>query len=171
MFVIPYFNYIVAYCRLFFLLLMLIEGNVLFFFFSSRRRHTRWPRDWSSDVCSSDLRAPLSQAPHGKQYDRLQESKDRHGLAPVHNRRARTLDRVQQPGSAVVFPVGHARKCAGWPRPRTVSWLGRNDRTQQGRSWEAVQSRLSPPVTALPEAGRQLLWQYRFGSQIRHQVV
>src|SRR5690625_1107417 len=28
---------------------------VSFFFFSSRRRHTRWPRDWSSDVCSSDL--------------------------------------------------------------------------------------------------------------------
>src|SRR5690625_7867432 len=25
------------------------------FFFSSRRRNTRWPRDWSSDVCSSDL--------------------------------------------------------------------------------------------------------------------
>src|SRR5437870_3193824 len=25
------------------------------FFFSSRRRHTIWPRDWSSDVCSSDL--------------------------------------------------------------------------------------------------------------------
>src|SRR5207253_8581752 len=25
-------------------------------FFSSRRRHTRWPRDWSSDVCSSDLK-------------------------------------------------------------------------------------------------------------------
>src|SRR5439155_2810885 len=25
--------------------------------FSSRRRHTRWPRDWSSDVCSSDLGA------------------------------------------------------------------------------------------------------------------
>src|SRR5690606_41010531 len=28
---------------------------VLFFFFSSRRRHTRFSRDWSSDVCSSDL--------------------------------------------------------------------------------------------------------------------
>src|SRR5207253_8189962 len=26
-------------------------------FLSSRRRHTRWPRDWSSDVCSSDLGA------------------------------------------------------------------------------------------------------------------
>src|SRR5947209_17171463 len=29
----------------------------LFFFFSSRRRHTRYWRDWSSDVCSSDLDA------------------------------------------------------------------------------------------------------------------
>src|SRR2546421_8102287 len=28
-----------------------------FFFFSSRRRHTRSDRDWSSDVCSSDLTA------------------------------------------------------------------------------------------------------------------
>src|SRR5699024_12107752 len=27
------------------------------FFFSSRRRHTRSKRDWSSDVCSSDLNA------------------------------------------------------------------------------------------------------------------
>src|SRR5437870_7035015 len=31
---------------------------IFFFFFSSRRRHTRWPRDWSSDVCSSDLFTP-----------------------------------------------------------------------------------------------------------------
>src|SRR5215510_15179101 len=37
-----------------------------FFFFSSRRRHTRWPRDWSSDVCSSDLIAlELEQQGHG----------------------------------------------------------------------------------------------------------
>src|SRR5690606_41333884 len=28
---------------------------MFFFFFSSRRRHTRFSRDWSSDVCSSDL--------------------------------------------------------------------------------------------------------------------
>src|SRR6266496_3519053 len=31
-------------------------GDTFFFFFSSRRRHTRSLRDWSSDVCSSDLR-------------------------------------------------------------------------------------------------------------------
>src|SRR5690606_40562215 len=28
---------------------------IVLFFFSSRRRHTRFSRDWSSDVCSSDL--------------------------------------------------------------------------------------------------------------------
>src|SRR2546429_1802700 len=33
-----------------------VEGNYSFdFFCSSRRRHTRCSRDWSSDVCSSDL--------------------------------------------------------------------------------------------------------------------
>src|SRR3712207_8322585 len=33
-----------------------------FFFFSSRRRHTRYWRDWSSDVCSSDLHGRLGAA-------------------------------------------------------------------------------------------------------------
>src|SRR6266498_751777 len=32
-----------------------LKSYVVFFFFSSRRRHTRCGRDWSSDVCSSDL--------------------------------------------------------------------------------------------------------------------
>src|SRR5690606_41153765 len=32
------------------------------FFFSSRRRHTRFSRDWSSDVCSSDLPKTLSES-------------------------------------------------------------------------------------------------------------
>src|SRR5690606_39433204 len=31
------------------------SDEFLFFFFSSGRRHTRFSRDWSSDVCSSDL--------------------------------------------------------------------------------------------------------------------
>src|SRR5690606_40391792 len=32
-----------------------VDSVVCLFFFSSRRRHTRFSRDWSSDVCSSDL--------------------------------------------------------------------------------------------------------------------
>src|SRR5207253_10409647 len=45
------------------------------FFFSSRRRHTRWPRDWSSDVCSSDLERhavqPAVAGTHGLEGSRL----------------------------------------------------------------------------------------------------
>src|SRR2546422_4099446 len=37
----------------------------IFFFFSSRRRHTRCSRDWSSDVCSSDLVAVDQPGQHG----------------------------------------------------------------------------------------------------------
>src|SRR6266498_3706017 len=37
---------------------------VFFFFFSSRRRHTRCGRDWSSDVCSSDLRLYVADSCH-----------------------------------------------------------------------------------------------------------
>ena len=36
-------------------LLSRLRISSFFFFFSSRRRHTRSDRDWSSDVCSSDL--------------------------------------------------------------------------------------------------------------------
>src|SRR5690606_39605451 len=42
-------------------------GRCFFFFFSSRRRHTRFSRDWSSDVCSSDLKGlklDFNYAPH-----------------------------------------------------------------------------------------------------------
>src|SRR5215203_3435705 len=39
-------------------------GYFFFFFFSSRRRHTRYWRDWSSDVCSSDL--GLQRRPRGE---------------------------------------------------------------------------------------------------------
>src|SRR5947209_12474879 len=39
------------------LFLLYVYSIFFFFFFSSRRRHTRYWRDWSSDVCSSDLEA------------------------------------------------------------------------------------------------------------------
>src|SRR2546429_6688787 len=37
------------------LLELILTCTTRFFFFSSRRRHTICSRDWSSDVCSSDL--------------------------------------------------------------------------------------------------------------------
>src|SRR5690606_39768266 len=42
----------------------------LVFFFSSRRRHTRFSRDWSSDVCSSDLVDPHLVHPEADGFER-----------------------------------------------------------------------------------------------------
>src|SRR6266508_6067981 len=51
---------------------------MFFFFFSSRRRHTRWPRDWSSDVCSSDLMADRS-VKEGRWEKKGLEGRELHG--------------------------------------------------------------------------------------------
>src|SRR5258707_8930912 len=44
---------------------MVFLADFFFFFFSSRRRHTRYWRDWSSDVCSSDLIRGFTQMSEG----------------------------------------------------------------------------------------------------------
>src|SRR2546421_7413178 len=61
--------------------------NPSFFFFSSRRRHTRSDRDWSSDVCSSDLSGPKAGSARlyqheipGGQYTNLREQAAAMGL-------------------------------------------------------------------------------------------
>src|SRR5215831_20917962 len=43
---------------------------MVFFFFSSRRRHTRCLSDWSSDVCSSDLRLGIESEPQQAYHHR-----------------------------------------------------------------------------------------------------
>src|SRR5688572_20745177 len=45
------------------------------FFFSSRRRHTRFDCDWSSDVCSSDLRKWLAVAARLERTERPEEER------------------------------------------------------------------------------------------------
>src|SRR6476620_4905551 len=55
----------------------------VFFFFSSRRRHTRYWRDWSSDVCSSDLlREPMGRREVVERHDRCEAA----GEASVDDR-------------------------------------------------------------------------------------
>src|SRR5690606_9225398 len=62
----------------------------VFFFFSSRRRHTRFSRDWSSDVCSSDLSHWLQ--------DGVQQPQERRQKLQNHRDHAgqRLGDRTQQ---------------------------------------------------------------------------
>src|SRR5581483_9170606 len=71
---------------------------VYFFFFSSRRRHTRYWRDWSSDVCSSDLDTHLGEAILGllaveRRLAQVTEDEMHVGTARQH---AHTVARVQQ---------------------------------------------------------------------------
>src|SRR6267378_7690313 len=55
-----------------------------FFFFSSRRRHTRSLRDWSSDVCSSDLAPPKANAAVAPEH-RSADPAGSFTMAPGHN--------------------------------------------------------------------------------------
>src|SRR5690606_39286422 len=61
-------------------LLSLQQG---FFFFSSRRRHTRFSRDWSSDVCSSDLYSDEFARTFSLPYSSIESAPDRLGRMAV----------------------------------------------------------------------------------------
>src|SRR5690606_39999733 len=50
------------------------------FFFSSRRRHTRFSRDWSSDVCSSDLEQFADPEQAVTAYNRTQPAERRQDM-------------------------------------------------------------------------------------------
>src|SRR5207253_7620838 len=85
------------------------------FFFSSRRRHTRWPRDWSSDVCSSDL---------GRQYLQAISLSG----ASAHNKLRSRLSRVR--------PRRCRAACRGrelCPEPKRVRLAWRSEERRVGK--------------------------------------
>src|SRR2546429_3546377 len=51
-----------------------LSMTVTVFFFSSRRRHTRCSRDWSSDVCSSDLHKGIHFGRGGRQPGQIESN-------------------------------------------------------------------------------------------------
>src|SRR3989337_4353089 len=127
------------------------SGFVCFFFFSSRRRHTRCYRDWSSDVCSSDLGSCL--APAGRAGEasaapsrvitdvvgRLHTSLQ----APVYTRTesisTETIS-VRAPGPFEAKPMG------GYPtvtKRQTISENLVGTQFRSGRAWALLFGRLS----------------------------
>src|SRR2546430_10080831 len=98
-----------------------IVDETVLFFFSSRRRHTRFDCDWSSDVCSSDLRSRQSQ--------RRQKLRPR-----------KPWLRTQ------VVTVAAARRRGGESSPRFTARVRRHPapRSGEGRGGEECRSRGSP---------------------------
>src|SRR3712207_8482969 len=80
------------------------RGSSFTFFFSSRRRHTRYWRDWSSDVCSSDL-ADLRDA-EAHEHDREEDD----GEHQVVEGPGEHDDDPLPPGLLVEHPVAVARQ-------------------------------------------------------------
>src|SRR6266702_5363639 len=112
----------------------MLEYRVLFFF-SSKRRHTRWPRDWSSDVCSSDLQFDGPDARTGR-------ARRRHLVSnPDRDRAAAGSRPAQFPASAPWGKPGVVRPrrlCPVGPRaPGLYGELPAGPRARTGRAREA----------------------------------
>src|SRR5690606_40482910 len=80
-----------------------------FFFFSSRRRHTRFSRDWSSDVCSSDYHAAARlRARAARQEDRRRVGHLAQALV-AHREHAQLVDRAEAVLECAQHPEAAAR--------------------------------------------------------------
>src|SRR6266508_1620372 len=101
---------------------------MFFFFFSSRRRHTRWPRDWSSDVCSSDLKV---------------ERKRLHQRCLAGAARARRGDAPSR--LSVRSPEEPSGREALMPRQRTLNFTGK----QLGVLWKQLPERCRKEAVAI----------------------
>src|SRR5256884_6484882 len=86
------------------LFMIMLCAYLLFFFFSSRRRHTRCSRDWSSDVCSSDLLARLEHV-----YSLAAELDARPGVPPIADRARRPANIRARDARALRATRSHAQ--------------------------------------------------------------
>src|SRR2546428_2479018 len=95
---------------------------MFYFFFSSRRRHTRSDRDWSSDVCSSDL-------------DKVATTGLVHGLIGILKHRAELVK-----AESLSYPNGSSACGVAF---RTHSFLDK-ERSEERRVGKECRSRWSP---------------------------
>src|SRR2546422_5901636 len=139
---------------------------LVFFFFSSRRRHTRCSRDWSSDVCSSDLAAdrPHAAGPQGGRGLISGVALVAKPAGPTSHdvveqvRRALGTDRVGHLGTLDPFAVGllvilagRATRLASYAAAWTKSYeggsrlgVGTTTRSEERRVGKECRSRWSP---------------------------
>src|SRR6185295_16511415 len=110
-----FFSFLLFFLFFFFFFFYCCFYFFFFFFFSSRRRHTRYWRDWSSDVCSSDLDR------HQHQRQRLRCPQIRlHRRVDGERHRLRAAGEVageEQRGAEFAH-----RPCPAHRRPRDEPW-------------------------------------------------
>src|SRR2546426_8586457 len=95
--------------------------SFFFFFFSSRRRHTRLQGDWSSDVCSSDLRRGFIRQRVPQQHRRRQDRRARIGLALPRNVGCRAVeDRKSTRLNSSHLVISYAVFCLKKKNARTI---------------------------------------------------
>src|SRR5215207_10579631 len=83
---------------------ILARGHYLaVFFFSSRRRHTRSTRDWSSDVCYSDLNPAASTRPSKVESRQLSQSNSSRPWTSLKDRKSTRLNSSHEWISYAVF--------------------------------------------------------------------
>src|SRR5216684_8297333 len=142
----------------------------LFFFFSSRRRHTRCSRDWSSDVCSSDLgRAEAALQAMLTRKCRAQLLHDRIGAEAFDrlHRKAVALNRVGEAGARGLIIDQHGARAtyavlASEMGPRQAAMLAQ----EIGQMGARLDHRLDlPPVHA------QRDWRHGASTCIRARVT
>src|SRR5207249_9397915 len=106
--------------------------------FSSRRRHTRSKRDWSSDVCSSDLNGVRINMSHGTRDEKVEDIRNARAAAKKLNRSIAVLVDLSGPkirtsqlkdGQAVTLKAGRSEerrvgKESSWQR-WTQQWSER----------------------------------------------
>src|SRR5205809_7785573 len=109
-----------------------------FFFFSSRRRHTRCSRDWSSDVCSSDLE-PLAEQCFERGNGELRRSEKDHAHSELARRLRRHVFHVPGLPLARLLPRSEERRVGKECRSR---WEPEHDKKKrEGKMMEDVDER------------------------------
>src|SRR2546430_8215968 len=105
----------------------------LLFFFSSRRRHTRFDCDWSSDVCSSDLRvlpyAERNEPTAGGQASDAQNQPPKKWVvvespAIINGSELRSAAATQAQGGGDSYQISFALKPSG--ADKFGAWTGAN---------------------------------------------
>src|SRR5206468_1450311 len=114
----------------------------LLFFFSSRRRHTRSDRDWSSDVCSSDLGGggAAFSTDAGETWQPADEGRDRHYTWSV------AVD-PHDPDCWYVSASTGPYAAHGRRDPQARIYLRRH-----GEAWQSLAGGLPDPLPAMPYA-------------------